>query len=88
MKNGLLRGIGKVHVKKAHVTRQLHIAHRAVGLRYLPGPQAGVMVTLSEIALLVVGGVDQSDRAVILLGRLVHQGKNPLGARQGHNHRC
>ena len=87
VEDGLALLISKVHMVKAHIARQLHILEGTVLLRYLPGPQVGMLVGLMEGTILVEGHIHQSHGAVVLLGRLIHQIKDTLGAGQSHDHR-
>ena len=86
MKHRFLRHIAKVHVRHGDVALQLRVGHGAVCLvGMLPGPMTGALFGFRNIALVVDFRVDQSDIALVLLGLLVHQLKNPLGAGQSHD---
>ena len=87
VEDGFALLIGEVHIIKAHVARQLGIGEAPVLLGNLPGPQIGALTGFLEGAVLVIGHVDQGDGAVILLGGLIHQVKNPLSTGQSHDHR-
>ena len=82
----LLRHIAEVHVKHGDIALQLGIGHgtvRLVGM--LPGPAAGALVGLGNVAVFINYRVDQTDVALILLRLLVHQLKDTLRTGQRHD---
>ena len=85
VEDGLFGGVAEVHVKEADVALQLGVGQGAVVVGVLPGPEAGALVRLDQIVVLVVLGVDQGDVAVVGLAGGVHHGVDALGAGQGHD---
>ncbi len=82
----LFRHIAKVHVPHGDVALELGVGDGAVGLMGMPpGPVAGALLALRNGAVGGDGSVDQGHIAVIFLGGLVHQLKDPLRAGQSHD---
>ncbi len=63
---------------------QLGIRHGAVPMGMLPGPQAGALRALHNLAILLPG-IHQGHIALVLLRLLIHQIKDALRTCQGHD---
>ena len=86
MQHGLARHIAEVHILHGDVALQLRVGHgtvRLVGM--FPGPVTGVFGAFMDRSVRIHMGVDQRHIAFILLGLLIHQSEDALGARQGHD---
>ena len=87
VQDGLVGGVGKVHVEEAHVTGELGVGERTVLVGVLPRPNARALGGLDELAVLVILGIDQRDIAFVLLGLLIHERKDTGCTCQRHDDR-
>ena len=86
MQHGLARHIAKVHILHGDVALQLRVGHGAVRpMGILPGPVTGVFGAFVDRSVRIHMGVDKRHIAFILLGLLIHQSEDALGARQCHD---
>ena len=85
MQDGLLRHIAEVDIRKGDVALQLVVGGGAVVVGMLPGPDAGALLGLHEVVVLVVLGVDEGDIALIGLAGLIHHLEDTLGTGQRHD---
>ena len=85
----LTSGHGLRELCDGPVVLLLHRHHCGLGIvGDLPGPEVRARRGLLQlVAILVVGHIDQGDGAVVLLGGLIHQVEDALGASQCHDHR-
>jgi hypothetical protein len=84
MQDGLLRGITKIDVLKLYVTGELRIGDRAVLMRMLPCPKAGVLVGFGEHAVFLFG-VDERDVALVLFALGIEQREDAGSACHSHD---
>ena len=91
MQDRVARLVGKVDAEEAHVARERCVGDGAVGLvRVLPRPLAGPVpvaaLALAHGTVLVDGAGHELDVALVLLGLLVDELEDALGAREAHDH--
>ena len=84
MQDGLLRGITKIDILKLYVTGELRIGDRAVLMRMLPCPKAGVLVGFGEHAVFLFG-VDERDVALVLFALGIEQREDAGSACHSHD---
>ena len=85
VQDGLVRYIAEIDVRKGDVAFQLVVSGGAVVVGVLPGPDAGALVGLHEVVVLVVLGVDEGDIALIGLAGLIHHLEDALCTGQCHD---
>ena len=85
VQDGLVRYIAEIDVRKGDVAFQLVVGGGAVVVGMLPGPDAGALVGLHEVVVLVVLGVDEGDIALIGLAGLIHHLEDALCTGQCHD---
>ncbi len=88
VQDGLLGRVAKVH--RVHLERALELGvgdGAVLPVRVTPGPDVGALVAGLNGAVGQLAGVDQLHVAVILLGLLVHEGKDALRAGGGLRHK-
>ena len=85
VQDGLARHIAEIDVRKGDVAFQLVVGGGAVVVGVLPGPDAGALVGLHEVVVLVVLGVDEGDIALIGLAGLIHHLEDALCTGQCHD---
>ena len=85
MQHGLFRHIAEVQMLHPDVALHLHQHGLVVAVGNLPGPGAGALGHLFQLAVLGFTGVHQGDKAAVLLAGFVHHGEHALGAGQRHD---
>ena len=85
VQDGLVRYIAEIDVRKGDVAFQLVVGGGTVVVGMLPGPDAGALVGLHEVVVLVVLGVDEGDIALIGLAGLIHHLEDALCTGQCHD---
>ena len=85
VQDGLARHIAEIDIRKGDVAFQLVVGGGAVVVGMLPGPDAGALVGLHEVVVLVVLGVDEGDIALIGLAGLIHHLEDALCTGQCHD---